>query len=295
MSQLDAYFQFPICMMQGVSRTPDMAERTEFFTAVINRTVWFIADELERRYDNAEDNMPEERVADLEERHDMYSSEPDFWFYVASDVLKLSKRVTQQQALQAVRSTAGKLERGKKQTRIRMDIIHDVWAGDIDWVDFAVLVAVNACCNTKAAAVRVYRSQLAAMAIGYGGVSQVPDGVEPWPDSQIRYRMQKLERRGFLVQQTLNRRHTYVSNSMSHYQLASWLAKKQADKYRRRTKVPTATDKAALLQVATESLIGATAASEISMYKGIDAKARQRLEQVTREQWARNMERRWQN
>ena len=264
MAARDPYLQFPISLLQNMPAEPTKDERWNWLERVTDWTAYHLANSLR---DKLED-VPTDRLHELVELTDVEPGDPNFWTHAAQIKLRrfalLDFEDIENGYFECQHRTTN-YDAGRKQARIRMDLVPSIGAGHIPWPEFTVFAAVAACCNTKAAAVRVHREQLAAMAAGYGSAKAVPDDVVTLPVHRITYRLNKLERRGLLVAQCVSRRQLYVSLNMDHAELIQWLAVKCADKQKRIAAIPTKAERSASLQQAVADRVGPFAAERLGL------------------------------
>jgi hypothetical protein len=277
MTKQGSYYSFPIAYLQGMDTEPTVEQLNDWYDRVSAYSVYHYAVALCR--ETPED---ESHVYDLEDELGVSSDDEDFWPFVASSRLELVPLLSRNDITKRLSSADNlklQIDAGGKLTRIRLDIMGSLMLQRIDWPDFRVLCAVYACCNAQAAAVRVHRGQLAAMASGFGSTKylppDLPDLLKP---HQISYRIRKLEQRGFFTSLTAHRRELYVSNCMDYASLSKWVAKRLSDKLRRRASVPTAVEKKKLLNAELAVQVGPEAAKRLNL--GLDKEAIGRLRQL---------------
>jgi len=262
MAARDPYLQFPISLLQNMPAEPTKDERWNWLHRVIGWTAYHLGNSLR---DKLED-VPVDRLHELVELTDTEHDDPNFWVYAAQIKLRCFAlrdfEDIENAYLECLHRTTNH-DAGRKQARIRIDLVPSIGVGHIPWPEFTVFAAIAACCNTKAAAVRVHREQLAAMAAGYGSAKAVPDDVATLPVHRITYRLNKLERRGLLVSLCANRRQLYVSLNMDHHELIQWMSVKNADKQKRIAAIPTKAERAAALRQATADRVGRFAAERL--------------------------------
>lgn len=269
MGRQQSYIEFPVALLQGIPDRPTEEQRKQWCQMAVKWTVYHLAISLLRKAKT----LPYERLHEIEQKTGLQDDHPDFYPAWACVILGCPLTITGREAVRVHNQCMDRfaIEQGRKLCRIRVDILASAASGALSWSQFRILVALYATLNHKAAAVRVHRGQLAAMASGYGSEKYLPPDL---PDllrpHQVSYRIRALEQRGLILSWMAgDRRSLYVSNSMDYSEFSRWMVSRETARLERRSRQPTAKEKAALLKQETAVVMGPTKAARVGLRETI--------------------------
>ena len=252
MSKSDTYFQFPIAALQH-GKPIDQVTDEEMKTCLLSIVDYCIIEVgtaiVER--DNDEAVIAQcERYADSHQlKLDKMHKHHRIWL-CGADTLGVSVPSCDNRSGKNSWDAIKRLPGGRKQARLRTDILWDAINGEQNWRQLSTLVGVYAGIGA-AKMTRLSFDYIGILALGFSSKAEMNSARQSshvLALHQTRWTVNELAKRGLFVKASPNRRHMWYSNSMDLIRLANALVKKESDSHK-----PTPAEVTKAIQASTRA------------------------------------------